>query len=270
MNNTFNFGRFSRIFVHDLQKSVQNYGITFLVLALLPILAPLCYGVLSLCIDLEWSVPGLLTRALLFFLAGTVMILSFAPSVFGKLTDKRHGTEFLMIPASSFEKFLSMTIITSCIAPLLLILAYGLADWLAIGIRLSEGEPLFKFLVRNWVIGEDTVVVHIGSIAALSTGLTSLVILLGSIYFKKFKVGKTLLVMFVLSILLSLLSAPLINLIAGNAEVIERFANEIGDWIIANTGKFNIYLNIFVDAVYVIEYAVVLTLIFLRIKTMKH
>lgn len=270
MNNTFSFNRFSRIFVHDLQKSVQNYGITFLVISLLPILAPLCYGVFSLCIDLEWSVPGNTTRAILFFLAVCVLIFSFAPSVFGRITDKRHGTGFLMLPASSFEKFLSMSIITAFIVPLCLTLSYGLADLLAIGVRLSEGRPLLKAIVQNWSVGNEAVVVHIGSIAALSISLTSLIILLGSIFFRKFKVGKTLLVLFVLSTLMSLLSVPLVNMIAGNAAVLEHFADEASAWILANTERFNIYLNIFIDAVYIIEYAVVLALIYLRIKTMKH
>ena len=109
MNNTLDFGRFSKVFAYDLHKSVQNYGISFIVLASLPLLTPVLYGMLSLFFNFDWQVPGLITRGIIFALAFVCLTLSFAPSVYGKITDKRYGSEYLMIPASSFEKFLSMT-----------------------------------------------------------------------------------------------------------------------------------------------------------------
>ena len=54
MNNTFNFGRFSKVFAYDLHKSVQNYGLSFIVLALLPLLTPLLYGLMSLFFSFVW------------------------------------------------------------------------------------------------------------------------------------------------------------------------------------------------------------------------
>ena len=107
------------------------------------------------------------------------------------------------------------------------------------------------------------------AIFILSTCLYSLIILLGSIYFKKFKVGKTLLVLFALSILMSWISIPLINMLVGNAQVFEEFALNVEEWILANTDKIEIYLNIFIDAVYIIEYAVLLTLLYLRVRKIK-
>ena len=107
------------------------------------------------------------------------------------------------------------------------------------------------------------------AIFILSTCLYSLIILLGSIYFKKFKVGKTLLVLFALSILMSWISIPLINMLVGNAQVFEEFALNVEEWILANTDKLEIYLNIFIDVVYIIEYAVLLTLLYLRVRKIK-
>lgn len=270
MNNTFNFRRFFKIFTYDINKSIKNYGVTFIVLSMMPILSPLIYGVLSLCFSFEWNVPGLISRCAIFATGLTVLILSFAPSVYGKITDKRYGSEYLMIPASPFEKFLSMTIVTGIVIPFAFTLSYGLMDLLALGLSLSEGESLLAFFFNHRVLGNEGVAIRMDAIFILSTCLYSLIILLGSIFFRKFKVGKTLLVLFVLSTLMSLLSVPLVNMIAGNAAVLEHFADEASAWILANTERFNIYLNIFIDAVYIIEYAVVLALIYLRIKTMKH
>ena len=69
MNNTFNFGRFSKVFAYDLHKSVQNYGLSFIVLALLPLLTPLLYGLMSLFFSFDWQVPGLIARCVIFILA---------------------------------------------------------------------------------------------------------------------------------------------------------------------------------------------------------
>lgn len=55
MNNTFNFRRFFKIFTYDINKSIKNYGVTFIVLSMMPILSPLIYGVLSLCFSFEWN-----------------------------------------------------------------------------------------------------------------------------------------------------------------------------------------------------------------------
>ena len=181
MNNTFNFGRFSKVFAYDLHKSVQNYGLSFIVLALLPLLTPLLYGLMSLFFSFDWQVPGLIARCVIFILAVACVSLTFAPGVYGKITDKRYGSEYLMIPASSFEKFLSMTLITAVIVPLVFTIAYGLVDLLAIGVSLAEGTPLLKFFVQNWVISEDGVNVQIGWIFTLALILNTLVILLGSI-----------------------------------------------------------------------------------------
>lgn len=269
MNNTFNFRRFFKIFTYDINKSIKNYGVTFIVLSMMPILSPLIYGVLSLCFSFEWNVPGLISRCAIFATGLAVLILSFAPSVYGKITDKRYGSEYLMIPASPFEKFLSMTIVTGIVIPLAFTLSYGLMDLLALGLSLSEGESLLAFFFNHRVLGNEGVAIRMDAIFILSTCLYSLIILLGSIYFKKFKVGKTLLVLFALSILMSWISVPVINMLVGNAQIFEEFALNVEEWILANTDKLEIYLNIFIDAVYIIEYAVLLTLLYLRVRKIK-
>ena len=106
MNNTFNLVRFSKVFAYDLHKSVQNYGLSFIVLALLPLLTPLLYGLMSLFFSFDWQVTGLIARCVILILAVACVSLTFAPGVSGKITDQRYGSQPLMIPASSFDKFL--------------------------------------------------------------------------------------------------------------------------------------------------------------------
>ena len=142
-------------------------------------------------------------------------------------------------------------------------------DLLALGVSLSEGESLLAFFFNHRVLGNEGVAIRMDAIFILSTCLYSLIILLGSIYFKKFKVGKTLLALFALSILMSWISIPVINMLVGNAQVFEEFALNVEEWILANTDKLEIYLNIFIDVVYIIEYAVLLTLLYLRVRKIK-
>lgn len=270
MNNTLDFGRFSKVFAYDIHKSVQNYGISFIVLAILPLLTPVLYGMLSLFFNFDWQVPGLITRGIIFALAFVCLMLSFAPSVYGKITDKRYGSEYLMIPASSFEKFLSMTLITAVIVPLIFTLAYGLVDMLAIGVSLAEGTPLLKFFAQNWVISEDGVNVQIGWIFTLALILNTLVILLGSIYFKRFKVGKTILASFAISTVLSFVMVPLSNMIIGNPDLLTIFTEDVEEWIFEHADKMELYLNAYIDIAYIVQYAILLTLIYLRVRTLKH
>ena len=162
-----------------------------------------------------------------------------------------------------------MTIVTGIVIPFVFTLCYGLMDLLALGVSLSEGESLLAFFFNHRVLGNEGVAIRMDAIFILSTCLYSLIILLGSIYFKKFKVGKTLLALFALSILMSWISIPVINMLVGNAQVLEEFALNVEEWILANTDKLEIYLNIFIDVVYIIEYAVLLTLLYLRVRKIK-
>ena len=270
MNNTFNFGRFSKVFAYDLHKSVQNYGLSFIVLALLPLLTPLLYGLMSLFFSFDWQVPGLIARCVIFILAVAYVSLTFAPGVYGKITDKRYGSEYLMIPASSFEKFLSMTLITAVIVPLVFTIAYGLVDLLAIGVSLAEGTPLLKFFVQNWVIAEDGAAVQMGWIITLGLMLNTLVILLGSIYFKKFKIGKTILASFAVSTVLSFIMVPLFNMIIGNPDMLTIVAEDVEEWIFSHADKIELYLNAFIDVTYLVQYSVILVLTYIRVRTLKH
>ena len=131
------------------------------------------------------------------------------------------------------------------------------------------GQNINRFIGHFAGDQESTITEAIRGSALWLSCLYSLIILLGSIYFKKFKVGKTLLVLFALSILMSWISVPVINMLVGNAQVFEEFALNVEEWILANTDKLEIYLNIFIDVVYIIEYAVLLTLLYLRVRKIK-
>ena len=175
-----------------------------------------------------------------------------------------------MIPASSFEKFLSMTLITAVIVPLVFTIAYGLVDLLAIGVSLAEGTPLLKFFVQNWVIAEDGAAVQMGWIITLGLMLNTLVILLGSIYFKKFKIGKTILASFAVSTVLSFIMVPLFNMIIGNPDMLTIVAEDVEEWIFSHADKIELYLNAFIDVTYLVQYSVILVLTYIRVRTLKH
>ena len=154
--------------------------------------------------------------------------------------------------------------------PLIFTLGYGLVDMLAIGVSLAEGTPLLKFFAQNWVISEDGVNVQIGWIFTLALILNTLVILLGLIYFKRFKVGKTILASFAISTVLSFVMVPLSNMIIGNPDLLTIFTEDVEEWIFEHADKMELYLNAYIDIAYIVQYAILLTLIYLRVRTLKH
>ena len=109
-----------------------------------------------------------------------------------------------------------------------------------------------------------------GWIITLGLMLNTLVILLGSIYFKKFKIGKTILASFAVSTVLSFIMVPLFNMIIGNPDMLTIVAEDVEEWIFSHADKIELYLNAFIDVTYLVQYSVILVLTYIRVRTLKH
>lgn len=267
----FSFERFSKVFSYDLQKVHQNYGLTFLILVLLPLLFPFLYAACSMVIfGAGWKVPENIGRVMMAIVSVSVLMLTFAPNVFGKLTEKSYGSEFITLPASSFEKFVSMVLVTVVVSPLAFVLCYLTADAIAVGIGLSEGKTLLTLISDSMVIDEDGFRMHVGLILMLSLTVNSLEFLLGSIYFSKFKIGKTLLVVCAIKIIFSFMTVPLISLLIGSPDMFTLHGEDMSNWLQQHIDHIGFYVNLVVDLTYIVDYSVLLGLLYWRIRTIKH
>lgn len=141
---------------------------------------------------------------LLLFFTGLI----FAGYSFTQLSDKPRGMDFLLLPASHFEKFLATLLITTVGFMLVYHLVFIISVLLA-GVILSLRHTTFD--AYDWLHSfrkSFVVALHIWFVAHA-------VIMLGAIYFKKFNIIKTLAYTFVFVVICGLLNIAFVNILFG-------------------------------------------------------
>lgn len=88
-----------------------------------------------------WDGPNLGIRYGVFILAFTALEL-YQTRTYGYLTDKRKGSAWLMLPASTFEKWLSMVLMTIIVLPLLFLGVYLLSDLVIASLDPTVGNSI--------------------------------------------------------------------------------------------------------------------------------
>ena len=215
--------RFGRYFRSDLRAAISNFGISLLVFSTMAATTEIFNGLFSLMLTGQWIGMTQSFRVLLFMIFGIIMLLSSPAKLYGHLTDRKEGTAFLMLPASRFEKFISMVLITCVIVPLFFVVVYFSFDALVCLLDPTAGESLFRmvFLSRFHINFNDFSVINLpveSFKAILSPWLylddftqTSLLFLLGALIFKKSKVGKTLGCLILIALSLELITTPIMS-----------------------------------------------------------
>ena len=100
MERIFDFRRFGRYLAYDLRNAKNNMGFTLLVYGVAPIFLFIIYEICSLIFSGYISPVGFAFRTVWLF-ALVLLCSIMAPSrLYGHVTDKRYGTEFLMLPVS--------------------------------------------------------------------------------------------------------------------------------------------------------------------------
>lgn len=204
MNSIFNFSRFGKYFLYDLRNAKNSAGLSILVLGLLPIIIFVVFEICCLVLDghLNESEDTGMIAISAAVMASTII----APKkLYGGITDKKIGADYLLIPASCFEKFLSMLLILCVIIPLLLCVTLTLTDGL---MCLVFPKYYLPINVSNDITGDVnlTPIVMGGWIGGI------LSFTLGALIFKKSKIAKTILA----SLVLSILMLPFIKITAEN------------------------------------------------------
>ena len=221
MNNVFDINRFGKVLGFDAKKYFHNFGLTLAILCAIPIFM----WVLTLVFEFTLLAP---IRAGIIYLCTTIAIIIGPAKAFGDINLKREGVRFAMLPASTFEKFLSYTICclftivivllgSHAIDSLLTVLPFGgfekyiqnfsIMDNIKMLLNdtvgffsdedLTEAEAASAFeLMQN--IGRATDVSNIVGLL-FTTGL----FMLGNLFFQTHKTAKTIVVMLVVSFVIS-------------------------------------------------------------------
>lgn len=128
MNNIFNIKRFWQTLRHDIVYTASKNGAS-IVLAPMAVLlvTAMLVTTFGLILD-EDLITYPFIRLLVIIATYSVMMLLMASRCFGYLTDGKHNVSYLMLPASTLEKTLSICIIYYIIVPVMILLSSYTAD----------------------------------------------------------------------------------------------------------------------------------------------
>ncbi len=264
MNNTFDWNRFCKVVNKDFRNLWPMFGPTMLILAALPFAAWLFIAVLKS----DASMPP---DFRLIMIEGVAMIAAFmAPSRMYRTWNLRNeGIYYAMLPASKLEKYCSALLFSLIICPLavylgsmaldifLTALPFGpWRDWLWQGMMgfpftfnlsffenpefAEEGADFFVHFNTWWVV-------------SCWTGylVTVLMFLFTSTLFKRHKVLQTLLWLYLIEFVISIILIPVFMAIFSNTDTMEwlydTFVNDnpqlMFNWIFIGTNVFNVLLT---------------------------
>ncbi len=276
MNNIFDFKRFGKYYISDLKHTFDYSALTILLTSLSGVIAYLFFGVMKLIVSGEWMSYGIAGRCITFVIAFYIIVFSVPAKCYGYFTDKRSGTFFTLIPASSLEKTISMIINVCILAPLSYILISLAADSLLCLLDPMAGNSIIYTVTSASGELHDALAMlngqanfEIVTTGELITGYILnvinwiLIFLVGSLYFKKNKVGKTFLVVILVSMVIGSLSTWILLPFA-NSGLIERLSNAENVQHAFTLFKFSTV------SVAAIEIVGLMIWTYIRVRTVKH
>ena len=271
MNKIFSLKRFGRYFTFDLKNAVNNFGLLLLIMCCLPVILLIGSVLLSIIFGGGVSIPSLPERISLFSIALLIMMITSPVKLYGGLTDKKYGSSWLLIPASRVEKFISMLLICLIVVPVAYLIVYlGVDGILSLLIKDYSPAIIGSDAMKTFMsfhIPEDIPFEMVGGSSLYffgSMAATILVFLLGGLCFKKGKVGKTILALFIIMMVVGIItfiifvkSPEHFESLMERADVMdpERIASSISTW--------SWILNI-------LFFGGLGTAIYFRLKTLKH
>lgn len=267
-SSTFNIKRFWKYFKYDFTNATNTYWITALILALLPAFLFFTLQLSSKVILGDWIEELVFISIIAFAGSAITFLLSFPQKVYGKITDKKAGSGFLLMPVSSFEKWLSMVLVCCIAAPLAIFIPFFGIDALLSWCFNSYPQPLlvtFNDLFGGTIdfvetsIGANSIMASLIAYIILSHLQSVLIYLLGAIWFKRAKAAKTILCIMGISFVFNILTILVIGC-TGLDSLIENVDPQV---------LFK-WMNIIILSINTACVLLLGWLTFRRVKTLKH
>ncbi len=189
MNNILDFRRLCNLMSMDLRRMSASSLNTFVVLAGVYVF----FTLFSIFVNTS-MVPT--ERISIFLLVSTLFMIMLPRIVYGKVNDRREGIAYGMLPVSTTEKFISMVLTVSVVAPILFYAVVFSIDTLLVFLS-PEGSGASGYL---WSDGALDLKSTLRTFASLS--LVQSAFILGNLCFKSRKVTKTLLILLGVHLLL--------------------------------------------------------------------
>lgn len=188
MSDIFDINRFYKYFVYDFKQIIGRYGISFFAICMMPFTILIINKVLFIPLNID-SYPGTAQRFSIVVLSYMVLFMTFTSKVYGRLSNRQEGRAWILAPASLFEKYLSMMLISLIIVPVTFFIGYGVSDFLVCMLFPECQEPLFHIHPSDNLPLEFTLRGY--PMVFLCMMVPMSVFLAGSLIFKKWKISKS-------------------------------------------------------------------------------
>lgn len=136
-NEVFNGSRFWSYFKYDLTQMWRNHVKAAILIGFSGLILYILGIAFNAVFDKVWAAPTFVARAIVFALSIFALEL-YQTRTYGYLTNRRKGAAWLMLPASGFEKWLSMMIMTLLVIPVAFLCTYTAIDGI-----LSLADPTY-------------------------------------------------------------------------------------------------------------------------------
>jgi len=277
MNEVFNIRRFGKYFLYDLNNARGNYAVSAIVIGLLPLIALIFNVIFGLMFTGNIPVVALPMKVTLLAIAFAICILGGPVKLYGNLTERRSGSDWLMLPASSFEKFLSMAIILCIVLPLAVFGLFAICDLLLSWVFNAYGDSLIIRMANGLdAVDEMIQTAEVFEVSAagypvlgwLSWCASILPFGLGAICFKKGKAAKTILCLIGVEIIFSIILALIFR---GGYESGYDLEMKLSQFFGEMTSeKMQTLSNVLINVSSFVLIGGLLTGLFFRVKTLKH
>ena len=225
-NDVFNLNRFGRYLVTDIKNVITRYGVNLLVMVATSITAYLLVGFFTLIVGNGWHSMTIAGRGTALAITYLILVISAPAKIYGFITDKKEGSAYLMVPASTLEKTISMVLVCSIILPLAFMGVYLCLDQILCLIDSNCGPSLFTvfhdgrevltdaFQTISAQSSNTSFMPDVKSLSSIWLYLDDmaqnlLIFLLGALIFKSSKPAKTIGCLVLFSIVLSMIISPI-------------------------------------------------------------
>lgn len=267
MNNVFDFKRFGNYFLYDLRRAKNNYAISLLVIGLLPVALFIITQFFSLITGNGVTELSDVPKIVAIFAGIAIVMLSAGARIYGSITEKRAGSDYLMLPASTLEKWLSMVLVVCIVLPVVLfVLLFASDAVMSLFFPNTYGHRLFQMDFARGVFdgltGDEGVYFNLPAALFLGWCESMLIFTLGAVCFKKAKVAKTLLCIMGFSMVIS----PLMFLVFGQTNI-------DNDWLVehfSDPDRAVSMINWTLSILYTVVIGGLLAGLYFRLRTLKH
>lgn len=267
MSEVFNINRFWKYFIHDLKSAKSNYWLSLVVCGLTPLIGYILYEIPLLIFNHHFGDYQMAVKVTLVFFAFFVVLMSFPAKAYGNLTDKKAGSNWILLPASTLEKYISMILITCIAVPAALAAVVFASDFIFSLVLPRYGHFLLSESVLAYVtpdLADASAYFNVYALLFLNWVCNSLAFTLGAVCFKKSKIVKTYIAACIIGIICFIIVAVVLAIYTHGFDETLMYNINLDEESALRLIKFILYslITIWILAVG--------SALYLRVKTIKH